>query len=149
MTNFVLVCFYWLYYVLQFPCDPNLCFTNPNCCYLGASIFGGNLVRETDLNPWGCLSGCLIFRPSLRPWALATWLLIKKTCMVMCFFFNFLFYQLIPLSLYQFQLLSQMISISVLLNYFLDILLSWLEGYLNINGRLSTTMYNFTRVQQS
>ena len=91
--------FYWLYYVLQFPWDPNLCFTNPNCCYLGASIFGGNLVRETDLNPWGCLSGCLIFRPSLRPWALATWLLIKKTCMVMCFF---LIFSSINLSLYPF-----------------------------------------------
>ena len=22
-----------------------------------------NLVRETDLNPWGCLGGCLIFVP--------------------------------------------------------------------------------------
>ena len=139
MTNFVLVCFYWLYYVLHFPWDPNLCFTNPNCCYLGACIFGENLVRETDLNPWGCLGGCWIFRPNLSPWALATWLLIKKNVYgiseamlffknKICFFFNFLFYQLIPLSLYQFQLLSQVISISVLLNYFLDILLSWLEG---------------------
>ena len=27
LTNFVLLCFYWLYYVLHFPWDPNLCFT--------------------------------------------------------------------------------------------------------------------------
>ena len=32
--------------------DLSLCFTNPNYIELRACIFGENLVRETDLNPW-------------------------------------------------------------------------------------------------
>ena len=32
------------------------------CFFLAPeSIFGDNIVRETDLDPWGCLGGCLIF----------------------------------------------------------------------------------------
>ena len=32
---------------------------------LVAFIFGKNLVRKTDLNHWGCLSGYLMFCPKL------------------------------------------------------------------------------------
>ena len=72
LANSVLLCFYWLYYILHFPWDPSIRFANSNCCQLSACIFEENLVRETDLNLYACLGGMRNFCPNLSHWSLVT-----------------------------------------------------------------------------